>query len=199
MGTTGRRSRQPASIEHSAAIADLIHVLRGERVLLDEDLARLYGVTTGHLNEAVSRNLGRFPEDFAFRLTAAEPAALKSQFAISNRGKGGRRSTPRAFTEEGVAMLSSVLHSRRAVAVNILVMRAFVQMRRSQAQYAELRQRVEEIARRIEGHDELLAQVLEALDALEQPPRTPSRPLGFRPERQDSSRPRTRHRLGGRE
>lgn len=197
-GKNGRLGHPPDPIEPADAIARRIHVLRGERVMLDEDLARLYGVTTGRLNEAVSRNPNRFPDDFAFRLTAADLASLKSQFAISNRGKGGRRSTPRAFTEEGVAMLSSVLHSPRAVAVNILIMRAFVQLRRAQGQYAELRHRIEELVRRIEGHDELLSEILAALGALEEPPRQPPRPLGFRPRSStgtSSARPRRRKAL----
>ena len=150
--------------------------------MLDDDLAALYGVTTGALNQSVARNVARFPSDFAFRLSPEEADALKSQTVISNGGSGGRRrSTPRAFTEEGVAMLSSVLRGPRAVAVNVLIMRAFVQLRRAQGQYAELRQRLEELAGRVEGHDELLSHILQALDALEQPPRTLSRPLGFRP------------------
>src|SRR4029077_7938765 len=109
-----------------------IHVIRGERVMLDADLAALYGVTTGRLNEAVQRNHARFPDDFMFRLNAEEAAGLISQIAISkNPGRGGRRKLPFAFTEHGVAMLSSVLRSERAVAVNILIMRTFVRLRRS--------------------------------------------------------------------
>jgi ORF6N domain-containing protein len=147
--------------------------------MLDADLAVLYGVPTGSLNQAVDRNRGRFPADFAFRLTADEKDALKSQIVISNRGRGGRRRTlPRAFTEEGVAMLSSVLRSPRAVAVNVLIMRAFVRMRRMQGEYAELRQRLEELEVRIGEH---LTEIWQALDALEDPPVPPRRPLGFRP------------------
>ena len=176
-----RRTRtQFPAVDPTVAIGQRIHVLRGERVMLDEDLAGLYGVSTGRLNEAVSRNLRRFPADFTFRLSGEETDALMSHSAISNRGKGGRRSAPRAFTEEGVAMLSSVLRSPRAVAVNILIMRAFVQLRRVQGQYAELRERIEELVRRVEGHDELLSQILAALNALEEPTRPVSRPLGFR-------------------
>lgn len=177
---TGGGGQPPAPIDRTEAIARRIHVLRGERVILDEDIAQLYSVTTGHLNEAVRRNAARFPADFSFRLTAAEVEALQSRSAISNRGKGGRRSTPRAFTEEGVAMLSSVLRGPRAIAVNILIMRAFVQLRRAQGQYAELRERIEELAKRAQGHDELLAEIIEALEALEQPPTRPARPIGFR-------------------
>lgn len=180
--TPSKRLAPLVALEQTTdAISQRIHVLRGERVMLDEDLADLYGVATGHLNEAVRRNAARFPPDFAFRTTAEEVANLESQFAISSRRWGGRRSPPRAFTEEGVAMLSSVLRSPRAVAVNILVMRAFVQLRRAQGQYAELRQHIEELARRVEGHDELLSEVLAVLDALEETPAPPPRPLGFRP------------------
>lgn len=192
----GRPTRPPAEIEPADAIASRIRVLRGERVMLDADLAILYGVPTKRLNEAVRRNIRRFPDDFMFRLTKDELAALKSQFATSNVGRGGRhRSTPRAFTEEGVAMLSSVLRSSRAVAVNILIMRAFVQLRRTQGQYAELRQHIDELARRIEGHDELLSQILAALNALEDAPVSPPRPLGFRPRSPSTtSSARDRHR-----
>jgi hypothetical protein len=181
-GKSGRDEHIPIQIEQAEAIAHRIHVLRGERVMFDEDLAALYGVPTKRLNEAVRRNLLRFPHDFMFRLTKDEVAILKSQIATSKGAHGGRRrSTPRAFTEEGVAMLSSVLRSPRAIAVNILIMRAFVHLRRAQGQYAELRQRIEDLAERVEGHDELLSEILQVLDALQEPPRTLSRPLGFRP------------------
>lgn len=177
----------PVTTEPLDAIATRIHGLRGERVMLDQDLAALYGVPTKRLNEAVRRNTQRFPEDFMFRLTQEETANLKSQSATSSGSHGGRRrSTPRAFTEEGVAMLSSVLRSPRAIAVNILIMRAFVQLRRTQGQYAEVRQSIEDLVRRIEGHDELLAEILEALMALEEAPPAESRPLGFRPSSDDA-------------
>lgn len=174
-------NRNDAPSITARAITDHIYAIRGERVMLDADLAELYGVTTSALNQAVARNSERFPPDFAFRLTATELRGLKSRSVISMSGKGGRRSMPLAFTEEGVAMLSSVLRSARAVAVNVLIMRAFVQLRRAQGQYAELRRRIDELARRVEGHDDLLTNILDALNALEEPPRPPARPLGFRP------------------
>ncbi len=131
--------------------------------------------------EESDQNLARFPGDFMFRITADEARALRSQNAISNTdGRGGRRYRPYAFTEQGVAMLSSVLNSRRAIAANVLIMRAFVQLRRAQGQYAELRQRIEELAHSVRGHDELLAEILAALDALAEPKETPSRQIGFR-------------------
>lgn len=119
-----------------------IHVIREHKVMLDEDLAQLYGVTTGRLNEAVKRNISRFPIDFAFRLTVTEAVNLKSQFATSSSHGGRRRSTPMVFTEQGVAMLSSVLSSQRAVAVNIEIMRAFVKIRQAIAINAELARRL---------------------------------------------------------
>lgn len=106
-----------------------IYLIRGEKVMLDQDLAELYGVSTMRLNEQVRRNAKRFPPDFMFPLSDHEVAILKSQFAISSGGWGGRRSPPLAFTEQGVAMLSVVLKSDRAIDVNIAIMRAFVRMR----------------------------------------------------------------------
>jgi hypothetical protein len=167
----------PTTIE---AVEARIHVVRGLRVMLDADLAALYSVTTGALNQAVDRNRGRFPDDFAFRLSAEKAEGLKSQIVISKGARGGRRrSTPRAFTEEGVAMLSSVLRSPRAVAANVLIMRAFVRLRRMHGEYAELRHRSEDLEARI---GEQLTEIWQALDALETPPSPPRRPLGFRPD-----------------
>ena len=161
------------------ALRERIHVIRGQRVMLDADLAALYGVATMRLNEAVSRNRGRFPDDFMFRLTAAEAASLKSQSAISKPGRGGRhRSTPRAFTEQGVAMLSSVLRSPRAVAVNIEVMRAFVRLRRASGEYAELVRRIAELEQRF-GRE--FALVFSAIRELQRPAAKPRAPIGFRP------------------
>jgi len=110
-------------------IENRILLVRAEKVMLDEDLAELYQVPTKRLNEAVRRNRNRFPEDFMFRLTSEEAHALRSQIATSNSGRGGRRYLPYAFTEQGIAMLSSVLSSERAIEVNIAIMRAFVRLR----------------------------------------------------------------------
>jgi hypothetical protein len=172
---------ETAVLEIGETIERRIHVIRGVRVMLDADLAALYGVETGYLNLAVRRNLARFPADFMFRLTTEESRALRSQTAISKtEGRGGRRYLPYAFTEQGVAMLSSVLHSRRAIAANILIMRTFVQLRRAQGQYAELREEISELTRKIHGHDELLDEILSVLEAFAAPPPSPSRPIGFR-------------------
>jgi len=142
----------PKSVAAVIGVERSIHVLRGHRVLLDEDLARLYGVPTGRLNEAVKRNKARFPDDFAFRLTAEESGNLKSQTATSRTHGGRRRSAPMAFTEQGVAMLSSVLSSPRAIAVNIEIMRAFVKMRQAIAVNAELAKRLAMVEAKLDQH-----------------------------------------------
>ena len=128
-------SKQPL---RAADISQHIHIIRGHRVMLDADLAELYGVTTKSLNQAVKRNTGRFPEDFAFRLTTEEAANLKSQIVTSSLWGGRRRSLPLAFTEQGVAMLSGVLNSPRAIQVNVAIMRAFVRMREAMSSDREL-------------------------------------------------------------
>ncbi len=129
------------------AIEKRILVVRGRQVMLDEDLADLYGVETKRLVEQVKRNLDRFPEDFMLQLNKEEAAALRSQIATSNTGRGGRRYAPYVFTEQGVAMLSSVLRSKRAIAVNIEIMRAFVELRRIAGSYAAIEKRLEQIER----------------------------------------------------
>jgi hypothetical protein len=162
-------------------VARRIHQVRGQRVLLDADLARLYGVQTKVLNQAVGRNLMRFPADFMFRLTAAEATSLMSQIVTSNSGRGGRRrSTPRAFTEQGVAMLSGVLHSPSAIAVNVEIMRAFVRLRRLYGEHAELKKRIDELDAKI---DQSLRVVFDAIRAMQAPAVTTRKPLGFRPGR----------------
>ena len=150
--------------------------------MLDADLAALYGVPTKRLNEAVRRNQIRFPTDFMFRLTARESSTLTSQIAMSSsRARGGRRHTPLVFTEHGVAMLSSVLRSERAIAANILIIRTFIQLRRAISETAELGRRVDSIERRIDTHDTLLGDILEALQALEQPDPERRHQIGFGP------------------
>ena len=164
----------------AARIEARIHVIRGERVMLDADLAALYGVETKILNKAVSRNRTRFPPDFMLRLTAEETEILRFQFGTSKPGSGGRRYRPYAFTEQGVAMLSSVLRSERAVAVNILIMRTFVQLRRTINETKDLGQRMDGLERRVDMHGAYLDQILEALHALESAPPRRRREIGFR-------------------
>lgn len=174
-------SRTPVRPGHGD-LQGRIHLVRGVRVILDADLARLYGVSTKRLNEAVSRNLERFPSDFMFRLSRAEAILLKSQIATSKPGRGGRhRSTPRAFTEQGIAMLSGVLRSSRAVAVNVEIMRAFVRLRRLYGEHADLVQQIAELESRFDRRFRL---VFDAIRALQAPaPDNERRPIAFRPPR----------------
>lgn len=164
----------------SERIAHSILLLRGQKVLLDADLAELYGVETRVLVQAVKRNLDRFPEDFMFQLDTEEAAALRSQSVISNAGRGGRRYAPYAFTEQGVAMLSSVLSSPQAIAVNIEIMRAFVRLREVLAGNKELAAKLGELERKLKGHDQAIAGILDAIRQLMAPPPAPKkRPIGF--------------------
>ena len=180
---------QPAGLEliPVPAIQKRIVVVREQHVMLDEDLADLYGVETRRLVEQVKRNAERFPPDFMFQLTRAEAAALRSQSAISNTGRGGRRYAPYVFTEQGVAMLSGVLRSKTAVAVNIAIMRAFVELRRVASSYAAIEKRLEDLERETQAklgrHDQQLEAIFAALRQLINPPPRRRRPIGFSPPR----------------
>jgi hypothetical protein len=177
------------------AIEKRIFVVRGRQVMLDEDLADLYGVETKRLIEQVKRNLERFPEDFMIQLRKDEVAALRSQIATSNVGRGGRRYAPYVFTEQGVAMLSSVLRSKTAIAVNIEIMRAFVELRRIAISYEALQEQLEELRRdtsgRFDEYDEKLDQIFKVLHCLIEQPQRPKRPVGFR-IRSDDDAPKPR-------
>jgi DNA-binding PadR family transcriptional regulator len=146
--------------------------------MLDADLARLYGVSTKVFNQAVRRNSDRFPPDFVFQLTDQEFDSLRSQFVTSKR-KGGRRYRPYAFTEQGVAMLSSVLRSKRAIRVNVEIMRAFVRLRQILSGNKELARRLEELERRICAHDEQIQAVFQAIRQLMTPPEPNKRKIRF--------------------
>ena len=161
-------------------IAERIFFIRGQKVLLDADLAKLYGVTTFNFNKAVRRNIDRFPEDFMFRLTAEEVSALRFQFGMSKpEGRGGRRYLPYVFTEQGVAMLSSVLRSTRAIQVNIAIMRAFVRLRQFLATHKELAEKLTDWERKIGTHDEQIQAIFEAIRQLMTPPEPKKRKIGF--------------------
>jgi hypothetical protein len=174
-------------------VAQAIRFVREERILLDFDLARRYGVTTGNLNKAVRRNRERFPADFMFQRTAEETKSLIFQFGIS-KGRGGRRHFPHAFTEQGVAMLSSVLNSQRAVKVNIAIMRAFVKLRQTLETNRELACKFSELEKRVGKHDEEIEAILEAIRQLMAPPEKPRREIGFH-VREKAPRYRTRNHL----
>lgn len=163
----------------AARVEGMIHLIRGQRVMLDSDLAALYGVKTKELNRAVSRNRERFPSDFVFPLAAEEIARLRFQIGTSNEGRGGRRYRPYAFTEQGVAMLSSVLRSPRAVRVNIAIMRAFVALRQTLAAHRELAEKLVALERRIASHDEDIQTLFEAIRQIMNPPELPRKQIGF--------------------
>ena len=158
------------------ALAGLVRWVRGERVMLDADLARLYGVETGDLNRAVKRNARRFPDDFMFVLNKQEVANLICQIGISSSGWGGRRKPVMAFTEQGVAMLSSVLKSDRAADVNIAIMRTFVQLRRLMDSNRELARKIAEMEKR---YDEQFGTVFQAIQQLIAEEAEPKRKIGF--------------------
>lgn len=147
--------------------------------MLDADLAKLYGVPTNVLNQAVKRNAARFPDDFAYRLTPQEFAALISQTVISKSGRGGRRKLPLVFTEHGVAMLSSVLRSPTAIRVNIEIMRAFVRLRRLLATPGEIVVQLTKLAETVQLHDDQIQQIIEALRQMMEPPPEPKGRFGF--------------------
>ncbi len=167
----------------SERIEQAILLIRGQKVMLDCDLAELYAVETSNLNKAVKRNLDRFPEDFMFQLTREEWDALRFQIGTSNKtARGGRRYFPYAFTEQGVAMLSSVLRSKRAVKVNIEIMRAFVRLRQLMATHADLARKLADLERK---YDKQFQVVFEAIRQLMTPPDPPRRPIiGFQAEKE---------------
>jgi hypothetical protein len=194
-------------------VAQNIRYVRGQKVILDFDLAALYGVTTKALNQAVKRNATRFPVDFMFQLTSEETRSLRSQFMTTNRQvverevpatnwsqfvtssskHRGATYRPYAFTEQGIAMLSSVLNSERAVKVNIAIMRAFVKLRETLETNREFARKFSELEKRIGKHDEEITAIIEAIRQLMMPPETPRREIGFH-VREKPPRYRTRKR-----
>jgi hypothetical protein len=159
-----------------------IFVIRGQKVMLDRDLALLYKVTTGRLNEQVRRNIKRFPDDFMFQLTEHEYQHLISQFAIARWG--GRRHMPYVFTEQGVAMLSSVLNSERAIQVNIAIMRVFVKIKQILSTHKELAHKLNDLEHKLEKHDGEIKLIFQAIREMmtapaEPPPEQPKRRIGF--------------------
>lgn len=163
----------------AASVGHFILTIRRQRVLLDEDLAALYGVETRSLVQAVKRNSKRFPPDFKFELSAAEWGTLRSQSVTSKPSRGGRRYAPYAFTEQGVAMLSSVLNSDRAIAVNIEIMRSFVRIRKLLATNKAVARRFKRLERQLASHDQAIVSILSAIRQLMNPPDTKRRGIGF--------------------
>ena len=197
-----RPTEKPLPMKKASALIPVeriqraIFLVRAEKVMLDADLAVLYGVTTGNLNKAVKRNLDRFPPDFMFQLTSEEAEDLRFQIGISSSDFGGRRYLPYAFTEQGVAMLSSVLRSKRAVQVNIAVMRAFVQLRQVLSSHTELARKLADLEQRIEGHDTAIRSLFDAIRQLmaPPPPEPPKPEIGFH-VKEDAVPYRTKRRL----
>ena len=179
-----------ASVER---IDSFIFSIRGQRVMLDSDLARIYGVSTTRLNEQLKRNLDRFPDDFAFQLERQEVTALISQIAISKTGRGGRQKLPWVFSEHGAIMLASVLKSSVAVEASVRVIRAFVYLREQIGANGELGRKFAELEKRLDGHDESLATLFEAIRQLLEPETPKSRrEIGFH-IKEKSVRYRTRN------
>ena len=160
------------------SIVSKIILLRGEKVMIDRDLAELYSVETKQLKRAVRRNLHRFPTDFMFELSREEYNSLRSQFGTLERGTHSKY-LPMVFTEQGVAMLSSVLNSNRAIEVNIAIMRAFVQLRKISSSQKQLAQKLHEIEARLGDHDESIGAIFEAIQQLMTPPERPRKRIGF--------------------
>ena len=174
-----------------AAVEDTILTIRGQKVILDRDLAALYGVPTFRFNEAVKRNRRRFPIDFAFQLTRQESANLISQSAMSSSGHGGLRKPPWAFTEHGTVMAANILHSDRAIQMSVFVVRAFVRMRQMLGAQRELSGKLAELERtlthRLDAHESaivhVLRQVMRLLNPPEDAPEPPRKQIGFRVEK----------------
>ena len=156
-----------------------ILILRNQKVILDSDLAELYGVPVRQLNQQIKRNTHRFPSDFLFRLTAAEHKNLRSQNVISNAGRGGRRYLPNAFTEHGAIMAASVLNSKRAIEMSIFVVRAFVRMREALLINQRLVSKLSELESRLDSHDTEIGELVEAIREMMEPLPANSRRIGF--------------------
>jgi phage regulator Rha-like protein len=162
-------------------IENQIFLVRGQRILLDVDLAALYGVEVRTLNQAVKRNKQRFPSDFVFQLTAEENEILKSQDVTSKSRHGGRRYLPYAFTEHGAIMAASVLNSPRAVEMSIFVVRAFLRLQKALATNKALANKLAELEQRLATHDEKINEIIQAIRMLTAPPEKSGRQIGFRP------------------
>ena len=194
MGTLGSRFGHASSVSRSAVVdrnmptlsrkklarlGECIHAVRGFQVIVDSDLAQTYGVPTKALNQAVRRNVARFPDDFAFQLNPEEMLILRSQTVTSSSGHGGRRHSGWVFTEHGALMAASVLSSPRAIEMSVFVVRAFVRLRDLSRSHATIAATLVALERKVVGHDEALKEVFAALRAIIRPPQKPDRAIGF--------------------
>ena|SRR3989339_1943104 len=160
-------------------IENRIFLIRGHRVMIDFDLARIYGVSTSRLNQQFRRNMRRFPEDFAFTLTRPEFESLMLQIATSKKGRGGRHKLSTVFTEHGAIMLASVLNSYLAVKASVQVVRAFIKLRETLTATKGLANKLSELERKIESHDESIRSLFDAIRELMEPPEKPKKQIGF--------------------
>ena len=179
-----RSSKTKHALATTKPIEPVILVIRGQRVILDSDLAKIYGTSTTRLNEQVKRNKNRFPPDFLFELTKHEWKSLISQFAISKKGRGGRRKLPYAFTEHGAVMAANVLNSERAVAMSVFVVRAFVKLREVLASTEELAKKLDDLERKLTGrldvHEKAIIELFARIRTLLKPPPPQPNPKGRR-------------------
>ena len=167
------------SVTLAVSVESRILILRHQRVILDRDLAELYGVSVRQLNQQVKRNRERFPADFMFRLTPKEDQILRSQIVISSEKHGGRRYPPYAFTEHGAVMAATVLNSKRAIEMSVFVVRAFVRMREMLAKNRQLAAKINELDRRLETHDTAIQDIIDAIKELMLPEGPSKRRIGF--------------------
>lgn len=174
--------KETALVVPDEIVMNKIYLIRGQKVMLDRDLAELYDVETKRLKEAVKRNLTRFPVDFMFELTQTEVEVLRSQIATSKTGRGGARYLPMVFTEHGVLMLSTVLNNERAINVNIQIIRIFTQMRKMLTDTTEIRLEIEKIKKKLDNHDKNMELVFQYLDELLEKKENPKerKPIGFK-------------------
>ncbi|MCL4460609.1 MAG: ORF6N domain-containing protein [Nitrospirae bacterium] len=172
---------EPISPIPVESIVSRIFLIRGQKVMLDSDLASLFGVPTKRFNEQIKRNHSRFPSDFMFQVTQEEFDSLKSQIATSNAGRGGRRSLPFVFTEHGAIMAATVLSSPLAIEMSIFVVRAFVKLREMLSTHQGVAQKLEELERKLAVHDEAILGLFEAIRQLMEPPMENRKPIGFTP------------------
>ncbi|WP_461788793.1 ORF6N domain-containing protein [Pedobacter sp.] len=163
-------------------VVNKIYEIRNQKVMLDRDLAELYNVETKRLNEQVRRNIDRFPDDFMFQLTESEWESLRSQFATSKAGRGGRTYLPYVFTEHGVLMLSSVLNSPQAIQVNIQIVRIFTRLRNLLSEHSELKLEIADIKKHLQNHDKNIELVFSYLDKLIDKENQPRKRIGFKPD-----------------
>lgn len=174
--------KQTLAILSDDIVVNKIYVIRNQKVMLDSDLAELYGVETKALNQAIKRNIDRFPEDFMFQITESEWESLRSQFVTSKIGRGGRTYLPNVFTEHGVLMLSSVLNSQQAIQVNIQIVRIFTRLRNLLSEHTELKLEIADIKKHQQNHDKNIELVFSYLDKLIDKENQPRKRIGFKPD-----------------